>query len=110
MTSSPRGPLPGSCEDASECRLANDCCACEAVHVDEQVASCDLACERPLCDLWGTTEVICSHTCRVRLVECDPALVECTDQPPTCDEGFLPSVESRCWTHRCVPMELCVPF
>ncbi len=100
-------PLPGACEDDSECRLHGDCCTCEALPIDATPESCDLECDRTKCEDWGITELLCSHTCLVRLVECDATLVECSDPPPDCAQGLLPSVEMRCWTRHCVPAELC---
>lgn len=102
-------PLPGACEDVSECRLHSDCCTCEALPAGETPPACDADCERPLCDEWGITDILCSHTCLVRLVECDAGLVECADPEPPCDAGFVPSIEERCWTRHCVPVELCTP-
>lgn len=102
-------PPPGSCVEDAECRLHGDCCTCEALQIDEVPAACDQACDRDKCDDWGITEILCSHTCLVRLVECDASLVDCADAPPPCDAGFVPSVEARCWTRHCVPAELCVP-
>lgn len=102
--------LAFQCVDDSDCRLLDDCCACEALHVDDEVPpSCDLACDRTLCQLWGT-DVFCSHTCVLRLVDCDPALIDCTDEPPVCDDGFQPAIVERCWTQQCVPVELCTPY
>lgn len=102
-------PLPGACEDDSECRLHSDCCRCEALPAGDTPPACDADCERPLCEAWGITEILCSHTCLVRLVECDASLVECADPEPECDAGFAPSIEERCWTRHCVPTELCTP-
>jgi hypothetical protein len=102
-------PLPGACEDVAECRLHSDCCTCEALPAGDTPPGCDADCERPLCEAWGITEILCSHTCLVRLVECDAALVDCADPMPECDPGFVPSIESRCWTRHCVPAELCTP-
>jgi hypothetical protein len=103
-------PLPGACEERSDCKLVDDCCTCEAMHVDADPPECDADCERTTCEDWGITEILCSHTCLIRLVECDPTLVECADAPPECDDGFAPSIEARCWTRHCVPMDLCVPY
>lgn len=103
-------PLPGACEERSDCMLHSDCCTCEALHVDVEPPACDATCDRTKCEDWGITEILCSHTCLVRLVECDASLVECADEEPECEDGFVPSVEARCWTRHCVPLELCVPF
>lgn len=102
-------PLPGACSDRSECRLHSDCCTCDALAVDQTPPACDLTCERTLCEQYGITEILCSHTCLVRLVDCDPTLVQCADAPPTCDPGLVPSVAERCWTRHCVPEALCTP-
>jgi hypothetical protein len=99
-----------ACTDVRDCVLVNDCCTCAAIHEDEEPpAACDAECARNLCDLWGT-DLLCSHTCLLQLVRCDPALVECADDPPTCEDGFAPAVEDRCWTQQCVPVELCTPY
>lgn len=103
-------PLPGACEERSDCMLQDDCCTCEALHVDAEVPECNADCERTKCEDWGITEILCSHTCLIRLVECDATLVECADAPPECDDGFVPSIEARCWTRHCVPIDLCTPF
>jgi hypothetical protein len=103
-------PLPGACIEDSECRIFSDCCTCDAFGSDEEPPQCDADCDRPLCEQWGVSEAICSHTCHLRLVECDPALVMCPDAPPDCADGFAPSVEMRCWTRHCVPVELCTPY
>jgi hypothetical protein len=102
-------PIEGSCTNVRECRLHSDCCTCEAIALDQVPEPCGLTCERTACEDWGITELLCSHTCLVRLVDCDPALVNCADAPPVCAEGFAPSVEQRCWTRHCVPVDLCTP-
>jgi hypothetical protein len=101
---------PLACVDVSECRLLDDCCTCEAFHISEDVPpSCDLDCDRTKCQTWNTG-LVCSHTCLLRLVDCDPALIECHDPQPRCEDGFQPSIEDRCWTDQCVPAELCAPY
>ncbi|HWB74470.1 MAG TPA: hypothetical protein VG755_05935 [Nannocystaceae bacterium] len=107
---SSEAPLPGACVDASDCRIFSDCCTCDAFASDEQPEECAADCDRTLCEEWGITEAICSHTCHLRLVDCDPGLVMCPDAPPECDDGFAPSIEMRCWTRHCVPVELCTPY
>jgi hypothetical protein len=102
-------PIANACESVDECRLVNDCCTCEAIHRDETPAECPADCERPQCDVWGISEMLCSHTCLIRLVECDAAMVTCADPPPACEDGFMPSLEERCWSGHCVPVELCRP-
>lgn len=103
-------PLENACADVSECTLASDCCTCEAVLRGTEPPACDAECDRPLCDVWGIEELLCSHSCLIRLVECDAAMVTCADPPPTCDAGFMPSLDERCWSGRCVPAELCRPM
>jgi hypothetical protein len=99
-----------ACTDVRDCRLLDDCCTCEALHVDEDVPpTCDLACDRTMCELWNT-DLVCSHTCLLRLVDCDPALIMCDEPPPECGDGFQPAVEDRCWTQQCVPVALCTPY
>lgn len=103
-------PAPSfACEDRSECVLHSDCCGCQAMHVDEPVPACDQDCNRTACEQWGITEMLCSHTCLVRLVECNADKVTCTQMQPPCEEGFRATVEERCWTGRCVPAHLCRP-
>jgi hypothetical protein len=110
VTSEPPAPeFP--CTEESECYLHGDCCSCVALHRDQPVPeACIGDCERDACDTWGLTEVLCSHSCLVRLVECDPAMVTCADPPPDCGEGEMPSLEERCWSGHCVPQDLCRPL
>lgn len=107
---SSEAPLPGACVDEADCRIFSDCCTCDAFAMDEHPMECAADCDRTLCEEWGITEVICSHTCHLLLVDCDPGLVMCPDAPPDCADGFAPSIEMRCWTRHCVPVELCVPY
>ncbi|MFO0634754.1 MAG: hypothetical protein U0168_18070 [Nannocystaceae bacterium] len=100
---------PSACSDRSECRLHSDCCTCDALAVGETPPACDLTCERDLCEQWGITEILCSHTCLLRLQDCDPGLVQCADAPPSCEPGFVATVVDRCWTRHCVPEALCTP-
>jgi hypothetical protein len=102
-------PVDGACMSVGDCTLVNDCCTCEARLRDEPAAECLAVCDRPLCDVWGVNELLCSHTCLLLLVECDAAMVTCTDAPPVCEAGFVPSLEERCWSGHCVPSELCRP-
>jgi hypothetical protein len=103
------GGLEYACAQESECRLHSDCCSCVAVHEDEPVAACDASCERNTCETWGVSELLCAHTCHIRLLECDPTLVACDEAPPRCDDGLAPTIEDRCWTGYCVPPVLCRP-
>lgn len=103
-------PAPDhACESLGECRLHSDCCSCTALHVDELPDSCDAECNRTMCQQWGITQMLCSHTCLIELVDCDAAMVTCADAPPACDDGFVPSVDERCWSGHCVPDALCRP-
>lgn len=105
-------PVPEvPCAQDNECILHGDCCSCIALHRDQPAPEdCPGDCERDACDVWGLTEVLCSHECRVALVECDPAMVTCADAPPDCEDGQLPSLLERCWSGHCVPQDLCRPF
>lgn len=104
-------PVPDfPCTEESECFLHGDCCTCVALHRDQPVPEdCPADCERDACDVWGLSQVLCSHECRIELVECDPAMVTCTDAPPSCPEGEMPSLDERCYSGHCVPQELCRP-
>ncbi|MEM6995919.1 MAG: hypothetical protein AAF721_35740 [Myxococcota bacterium] len=105
-------PLPDFlCEERSECVLHSDCCSCEALHVDQSAAACDdTTCMRGTCEVWGIERLLCSHTCHIELVECDPAMVTCRESPPDCEAGFVASLDERCWSGHCVPTELCRPM
>lgn len=105
-------PVPEvPCAQDNECILHGDCCTCIALHRDQPAPeACPTDCERDACDVWGLSEVLCSHECRITLVECDPAMVTCADAPPDCEDGQLPSLLERCWSGHCVPQDLCRPF
>jgi hypothetical protein len=104
------GPAPEhACEAVSECRLHSDCCTCEALHVDQLPETCDAQCERTMCQQWGITQLLCSHTCLIKLVDCDATMVTCAESAPACDDGFAPGVDERCWSGHCVPEHLCRP-
>jgi hypothetical protein len=99
------------CSSVDECRLVSTCCSCEAIHRDaDPPAACDATCDRPMCDVWGVSEMLCSHGCHLLLVECDAAMIECADPPPACEAGFVPSLDDRCWSGHCVPESLCRPI
>ena len=104
-------PLPDFlCEDRSECVLHSDCCSCVALHVDEEAPACDdTTCMRGTCEVWGIERLLCSHTCHIELVECDASMVTCDEPAPQCEDGFLPSIDERCWSAHCVPEALCRP-
>ncbi len=105
-------PLPEfMCEDRGECQLHSDCCSCVALHEDQPAPACDdNSCMRGQCEIWGIERLLCSHTCLIELVECDAAMVMCSDPPPDCEAGFTPSIDERCWSGRCVPDDLCRPL
>jgi hypothetical protein len=99
------------CESRSECLLHSDCCSCVALHEDQEVPSCaDETCMRGTCEAWGIERFLCSHTCHIELVECDATMVTCSDAPPDCEPGFVPSLDERCWSQHCVPEALCRPI
>ena len=107
--SSSSGTLEYACMSENECVLHSDCCSCTALHVDEPVAACDASCDRNSCEMWGVTELLCAHTCHIRLLDCDATLVACDEAPPECDDGLVATVVDRCWTGYCVPPDLCRP-
>lgn len=107
--SGPSGPeFP--CTSVDECYLHGDCCSCVALHRDEPAPqSCPADCDRDACETMGLTQILCSHSCLIELVECDPAMVTCADAPPACPEGQVPSLQERCWSGYCVVADLCRP-
>lgn len=72
---------------------------------------CDVPeCFAPACEAEGfmDPEAICfGGVCRFREVSCDPDLVLCDAEPPSCSEGWLPRVSpAGCWDG-CVPVSAC---
>ncbi|MCR9161864.1 MAG: hypothetical protein ACE37F_25760 [Nannocystaceae bacterium] len=113
--SSGTGTTTGGIDDPEcvvdeDCTLVNDCCSCEAVPLGEDPPECDIeACLIPTCTSVGLGKpaVQCNFgTCEVEEVSCDPLLVECDQDPPTCPDGQAPRVVDGCWG-ACIPVEYC---
>lgn len=101
---------PGmACTSDDDCVLFDDCCSCQALHVDDAPPpSCPMECKATACMGYGITGVHCEQgSCELDELSCDPLQVACDALPPECQEGFLPSVGNACWTGDCVPAEVC---
>ena len=102
--------MGGACESDADCVLVEDCCSCTAVHVDDDVAECDIDCKASVCETSGIPmhPVECRFgTCQLADVDCNQDLVLCDLPTPKCPDGQLPSVEDDCFTGNCVPVEAC---
>lgn len=100
------GPLP-QCETAEDCKLINDCCACEGVPADQRPEECLAICEVPSCEALGVPdpEVQCLAGTCIAGFDCY-SLVECAQPPPPCPSGFVPARTNGCWGG-CVPATEC---
>ncbi len=100
------------CVAEEDCLLINDCCACTAVHVEQDVRECDLECEMTMCDALGIPDIglVCAEgRCELEPRNCSDAFITCDGIPPRCPEGTLPEItpEGDCWTGACIPIEAC---
>lgn len=101
---------PGmACVTDDDCVLVENCCDCQAIHVDDEPPpACPMECKATACMGIGVSGVHCEQgSCELDEVSCNPLQVACDALPPECDEGFLPSVGDACWTGNCVPAEVC---
>ena len=104
-------PIPGNaCDSDDDCVLVDDCCTCQAMHVDDPTPECDIeACFQSTCSAQNIPgiDVQCSFgSCEFVPFECNPVFVACDELPPDCPDGTLPSVVKGCWGS-CVPSEAC---
>lgn len=87
------------CQQSGDCVLIDDCCECDAKHVDEPVDRCMIDCPGTKCGLQLKTgiEVACrSGVCEFAEVQCT-GQVACDALPPTCPEGTVNSIAGACW-------------
>ena len=101
------GSFP-ECLGSDDCKLVNDCCACEGVPVGQQVDACPENCEVPSCEALGHpgTEAVCVARACVAGFDCSSD-VECATPPPVCEAGLVPSRSHGCWGP-CVPATECI--
>lgn len=107
-TGGSREALP--CVDDDECTIQDDCCACDARHVDARAGRCDLECEATACAAVGLAEAraICRvGRCTFDKVACNPLYLACDAPPPTCPPGQVPGLDGGCWSGACVLAEAC---
>ena len=102
------------CVDDKDCVINNDCCECDAQHVDEPVANCPMECLISSCESQGlpAAQAVCRWgVCTFAKVPCNPLGVTCKALPPECGPGSAPGVQEdgdgKCWTGWCVPLEAC---
>jgi hypothetical protein len=104
---------PRECEQASDCQLIDDCCACEGLPADAQVEECRENCETPSCDALGHLAVapMCVGGTCVAGFDCY-SLVGCFMAEPECPPGevpvrrYTPVPRGICWG-ACVPATEC---
>jgi hypothetical protein len=101
------GPGPDlTCTVDRDCQLVNDCCACGAVNVEEEVMCNEPPCFAPACGSAEPTPVCEGGECTIEWA-CNEMLVACDALPPDCPEGRLPSIAGDCYTGDCVDAGLC---
>lgn len=103
------GSAGGDCTTAEDCELFQDCCACRAVERGALQASCRAACDQPLCDAQGVTDldVACLAGRCVINRSCDDRNVICDVVTPNCSAGTVPEVEDGCYTGNCREVGQC---
>ncbi len=98
----------GLCDDDADCKLADDCCACDGVPIDVEVSVCDLDCKQSKCSELGIKSAVCRFgVCISERLSCDASKVACDEAPPPCEPGTLPETTPACWSGRCIPAEHC---
>lgn len=96
------------CEVDADCKLASDCCDCDAVPVGVDVAVCDEDCEQPLCAELGIDAARCRFgVCITGRLSCDASKVACDAAAPPCPPGTVAETSPVCWTGRCVAARHC---
>ena len=99
--------MAGLCDDDADCKLADDCCDCDGVPIDVDVAVCDLDCKQSKCSELGIKAAVCRFgVCTTPRLSCD-ANVACDSLPPPCEPGTLPETTPACWSGRCIPAKHC---
>jgi hypothetical protein len=97
------GVLPpgDDCDTVADCRLNDDCCTCSAYGKTSQPLDCSIkTCEETACQTLSKIphELTCYHGhCEFAKLDCDPAHVTCSEEPPVCTDLFVPSVVDGCW-------------
>ncbi len=97
------------CTSASDCALADGCCACMAYRKGQDIADCAMACSQTACAKMGVTvsDVTCVAGRCVLSKSCDARLVTCNSAPPTCPAGQTAVVENGCYGAICIPVDQC---
>lgn len=97
-----------ACEDDADCKLADDCCDCDAVLVGVDVVVCDEDCAQSTCAELGIGAARCRFgVCITERLSCDASKVACDAAPPACPPGTVAETAPACWTGRCVPAKHC---
>jgi hypothetical protein len=96
------------CADATDCKVVNDCCNCEAIPNGETPASCSKLCIQDKCNELGsankTAECIAGRC--VMGFDCTTTVI-CATAPPTCGPGTVPLIAAGCYEGSCVPADEC---
>jgi hypothetical protein len=103
------------CETEKDCVLADGCCECEPVHINEAPHACDvMECLTNVCAIYGLegAPVECRFgRCTFAKVPCNPLGITCKSLPPVCPVDQVPGVleddNGKCWSGFCVPAEAC---
>jgi hypothetical protein len=96
------------CADATDCKVVNDCCTCEALPNAETPATCSQTCFQDKCNELGTankTAECIAGRCVIGF-DCTSAVI-CADAPPTCGPGTVPLIAAGCYQGSCVPADEC---
>ena len=103
------------CATDKDCVLADGCCECEPVNVNEAPHACDIPeCLISACaghGLEGAAVECRFGRCTFAKVQCNPLGITCDMKAPDCPGDQVPGVmdtnDGKCWTGFCVPAEAC---
>jgi hypothetical protein len=103
------GGVKPECTSEKDCKIVNDCCACEALPNNVPSVPCPAICKQSQCAALGlaTPQAACVAGRCVVGFECDSSKVLCKSVPPQCPAGQIALVQGSCWQGGCVPANEC---
>jgi hypothetical protein len=105
------GAASPECTTASDCKLVDDCCSCQAIPVGDAAPPCTLVCKQNQCAARqlppGAVDCVAGKC--VGGFACDATKVTCKAATPACPAGEVPTVNASgtCYVGTCAPETEC---